>query len=179
LDTILALETYLDEFAGVLLIVSHDRAFASKVTDHLFIFEGDGEVKDFRGSLSEYASALVEIENQSLPGSSLSPSSSPPSSSGYDYDATDEKITAAERREQINKVRQAKKDMDKLDRSGEKLREKAKAVQKELENSSEEGWTKLAELTETLTALNDEIEEKEMLWMELAEFVEQAEVDTV
>jgi ABC transport system ATP-binding/permease protein len=170
----MALETYLDEFAGVLLIVSHDRAFASKVTDHLFLFEGDGEIKDFRGSLSEYASALVEIENQSIPGSSPS-SSTPPS---Y-IDANDEKIAAAEKKEQINKVRQAKKDMDKLDRAVEKLRVKAKTVQKALDSSSDEGWTELAELTATLTALNDEIEEKEMQWMELAEVVEQAEVDTV
>jgi ABC transport system ATP-binding/permease protein len=171
----MALETYLEEFAGVLLIVSHDRAFASKVTDHLFLFEGDGEIKDFRGSLSEYASALVEIENQSIPGSS--PSSLTPSASGQNDDANDEKIAAAEKKEQINMVRQAKKDMDKLDRALEKLREKAKAVQKELDNSSDAGWTKLSELTDNLTFLNDEIEEKEIQWMELAEVVEQAEVD--
>lgn len=167
----MALETYLEEFAGVLLIVSHDRAFASKVTDHLFLFEGDGEIKDFRGSLSEYASALVEIENQSIPGGS-SPSSLAPSSAGQGNDADDEKIAAAEKKEQINRVRQAKKDMDKLDRAVEKLREKAKAVQKELDSSIDEGWTKLAELTDTLTALNDEIDEKEMQWMELAEVAE-------
>jgi ABC transport system ATP-binding/permease protein len=173
----MALETYLEEFAGVLLIVSHDRAFASKVTDHLFLFEGDGEIKDFQGSLSEYASALVEIENQSIPGSS--PSKVTLSSTGQDKDVNDEKLAAAEKKEQINRVRQAKKDMDKLDRAVEKLREEAKTVQNDLDNSSDEGWTKLAELTNTLTALNDEIEEKEMQWMELAEVVEQAEVDTV
>src|SRR6478672_8806924 len=66
LDTLSALESFLQEFDGVLLLVSHDRAFADKVTDHLFIFEGQGEIKDFIGTLSEYATTLIDIENDSI-----------------------------------------------------------------------------------------------------------------
>ena len=62
LDTLSALEGYLQEFKGVLLIVSHDRSFADKVANHLFVFEGNGVIKDFAGTLSEYASTLVEIQ---------------------------------------------------------------------------------------------------------------------
>ena len=62
LDTLTALEDYLEEYKGVLVIVSHDRFFADKVTDHLFVFEGNGVVKGFRGTLTDYAEALVEIE---------------------------------------------------------------------------------------------------------------------
>lgn len=60
LDTLAALEGYLAEFNGVLVIVSHDRFFVDKVTQHLFVFEGDGVVKDYLGSLSDYAECLVE-----------------------------------------------------------------------------------------------------------------------
>jgi ATP-binding cassette subfamily F protein uup len=59
LDTLAALEGYLAEFNGVLVIVSHDRFFVDKVTQHLFVFEGDGIVKDYLGSLSDYAECLV------------------------------------------------------------------------------------------------------------------------
>jgi len=63
LDTLSALESYLAEFNGVLVVVSHDRFFVDKVTQHLFVFEGDGVVKDYLGSLSDYAECMVEDKN--------------------------------------------------------------------------------------------------------------------
>jgi len=60
LDTLAALEEYLAEFNGVLVIVSHDRYFVDKVTKHLFVFEGNGVVKDYLGSLSDYAECLID-----------------------------------------------------------------------------------------------------------------------
>ena len=60
LDTLAALEEYLAEFNGVLVIVSHDRYFVDKVTKHLFVFEGDGVVNDYLGSLTDYAECLVD-----------------------------------------------------------------------------------------------------------------------
>ena len=55
LNTLSALETYLADWNGVLLVVSHDRFFTDKVTNHLFVFEGNGAVLDYAGSLTEYA----------------------------------------------------------------------------------------------------------------------------
>ena len=52
--TLQALEEYLGEFAGCVLIVSHDRFFMDKVTEHLFCFEGEGQVRDFPGSYTLY-----------------------------------------------------------------------------------------------------------------------------
>jgi len=60
LDTLAALEEYLSEYKGVLVIVSHDRYFVDKVTEHLFVFEGEGVVKDYLGSLTDYAECLVD-----------------------------------------------------------------------------------------------------------------------
>ena len=64
LDTLAALEEYLSEFNGVLVIISHDRYFVDKVTNHLFVFEGDGVVKDYLGSLTDYAECLVDDEKK-------------------------------------------------------------------------------------------------------------------
>jgi ATP-binding cassette subfamily F protein uup len=65
LDTLAALESYLAECNGVLVIVSHDRFFVDKVTQHLFVFEGNGIVKDYLGSLSDYAECLVDEDKSS------------------------------------------------------------------------------------------------------------------
>lgn len=62
--TLNILEEYLKEFAGSLIIVSHDRHFLDKLVDHLFIFCGDGVVKDFIGSYSEYREYIKEYQAQ-------------------------------------------------------------------------------------------------------------------
>jgi ABC transport system ATP-binding/permease protein len=54
LPTLSVLENFLLDFAGCLLIVSHDRYFMDRLVDHLFVFEGDGEVRDFPGNYSQY-----------------------------------------------------------------------------------------------------------------------------
>ena len=60
--TLNILEEYLQEFGGSLIIVSHDRHFLDKLVDHLFVFCGDGLVKDFVGSYSEYSEFIKEYE---------------------------------------------------------------------------------------------------------------------
>ena len=60
--TLNILEEYLKEFSGSLIIVSHDRHFLDKLVDHLFIFCGDGLIKDFVGSYSEYREFIKEYE---------------------------------------------------------------------------------------------------------------------
>ncbi|NLZ20371.1 MAG: ABC-F family ATP-binding cassette domain-containing protein [Bacteroidales bacterium] len=60
--TLNILEEYLKEFQGSLLIVSHDRHFLDRVTDHLLVFTGEGHVKDFIGSFSEYRAYIRDVE---------------------------------------------------------------------------------------------------------------------
>jgi ATP-binding cassette subfamily F protein uup len=62
LPTLGVLENFLSEFAGCLLIVSHDRYFMDRLVDHLFVFEGDGVIKDFPGNYSQYRMSLEEEE---------------------------------------------------------------------------------------------------------------------
>jgi ABC transport system ATP-binding/permease protein len=168
LNTLNALETYLDDFNGVLVVVSHDRFFTDKVTNHLFVFEGNGEVKDFAGSLSEYADCLFVQENMG---------------SGDSGDAIDTTVKKAvkkedqqQRNERRNAVRKMKKEMVKLEHALEKLKPQAAALQSELERSGD-GWTVLAELTEKLDECNRQIDQKEMQWLEIAEELEMAEAE--
>lgn len=155
------------DFNGVLLVVSHDRFFCDKVTNHLFVFEGDGQVLDYAGSLSEYADCLIENEIASYGGTTSS------------SDSTLKKETYKENKEQRNErrnaIRRMKKEMNNIDNALDKLKPQAIKLQEEIDTSSEEGWTVLAELTAKLDALNLEIDEKELRWLELAEELENAE----
>lgn len=168
-DTLTALEKYLKDFEGVLIIVSHDRAFADKVVDHLFVFEGDGHVKDFQGTLSEYASTLIEMENESAVATT----------GGKDTKRqTDNyKESRNERLKQQNAARKAKKDMDKLEKSMEKLRAKGEDLQKQVDESHEKGWSVLADLTAKLEEVKNQIDEQELKWLEAADVVETAELE--
>ena len=170
IPTLQALEAYLqDSFEGVLLLVSHDRYFADKVTDHLFVFEGNGVIKDVIGSLSDYAATLVELENQRSTGGYNSIVVAPP--------AADYKQDRDQRNQTRNAARRAMKDMDNLEKALEKLKVKAQSLGKEIDASGNEGWSVLADLTERLDQIHREIDEKELKWMELAEVVEEAEAD--
>ena len=170
IPTLQALEAYLqDSFEGVLLLVSHDRYFADKVTDHLFVFEGNGVIKDVIGSLSDYAATLVELENQRSTGGYNSIVVAPP--------AADYKQDRDQRNQTRNAARRAMKDMDNLEKALEKLKVKAQGLGKEIDASGNEGWSVLADLTERLDQIHREIDEKELKWMELAEIVEEAEAD--
>lgn len=81
-----------------------------------------------------------------------------------------------ERRNKVrNFVRQAKKEMTNLERAMEKLKSQAETIQAEIDSSSEEGWSVLADLTSRLETVNMDIEDKELRWLELAEELEEAE----
>ena len=138
----------------------------------MFVFEGNGIVKDYLGSLSDYAECLVEQEKtfDTDTGSS---------SSADSVDSETKKILHKEDREKRNQRRNAikkmKRELSKIEPAIEKLKTKAKEIQAKIDDSSDEGWTVLAELTEKVQALNEEVEEKEMEWLEIADELETLE----
>ena len=170
-QTVMAVESYLQEFKGVLLIISHDRFFADKVSDHLFIFEGGGSVLDYPGTLSEYASTLIEHENENIMSQSSTDSVIDEDISKKDVYKDDK----AKRNELRNNVKQVKREIENLEKSMEKLKAKASLKQKEIDDSSTAGWSVLATLTDEMNVINETIDEQEMRWMELAEQLEEAD----
>lgn len=167
-----ALENYLDEFKGVLVVVSHDRFFTDKVTKHLFVFEGNGEVKDYLGSLSEYADCLIEQENSRMEGVTTVKK---------DGDSVERQAKQKEDKETRNNRRNAlkkcKKECNNAENAMEKLKVKASALQSEINGLNGEGWSVIDEMTTKLTLIKEEIDAKEMLWMELAEEIELLEAE--
>ena len=164
LDTLRALEGYLEEFKGVLVIVSHDRSFTDQVTDHLFVFEGNGVVKDYLGSLSSYAECLIEQEKENEASASI-----------VDNKKEMYKEDKDRRLERRNSIKKMQRELKKIEPSIEKLKAEADALQKEIDSSEDEGWTVLADLTEQMQSVKDEIDEKELKWMEIAESLEELE----
>mmetsp|Transcript_38521 Transcript_38521/g.57269 ORF Transcript_38521/g.57269 Transcript_38521/m.57269 type:complete len:208 (-) Transcript_38521:146-769(-) len=199
LNTLSALETFLTtQFFGVLLVVSHDRFFTDKVTNHLFVFEGDGVVKDFPGTLTEYAECLVAQEEKygsSTGGGGGGTGATTTTTTTIDDTNADAAVSKkdaykqskAERFGKQNTLKKSKREITKLETEmEERLKPKIVQLEQELEeksssssadNDNNAGWTVLAELTETLNAANEELEEKELRWMELAELVETLEAE--
>jgi ATP-binding cassette subfamily F protein uup len=65
IKTLSVLEDYLDNFQGCLLVISHDRYFIDRVTDHLFIFDGDGNIDEFPGNFTDYIAKKSEKRSKS------------------------------------------------------------------------------------------------------------------
>lgn len=159
-NSIAALEQYLEEFKGVLIVVSHDRYFTDKVTDHLFIFEGDGIITDYLGSLSDYAEILADDRSPTFLSSVTSNSKAI------------QKEEKERRTAKLNLIQKYKRELASLEPALDKLKAKSIEIQKEIDKSENEGWSVLAELTKQLLSVTDEIEHKENRWLELAEALE-------
>ena len=174
LDTLGALESYLEEYEGVLVVVSHDRFFTDKVCDHLFVFEGNGVVKDYLGSLSEYAMVLYEEKNDMTESTWSSDNSD--NGSGFQENKNKSLSYKEEKQKRIgrqNELKKLKREMSSLDKKIDTLRIKAESIQKEIDDSSDEGWSFLADLTAKLDEVNTDLDEKELRWMEIAEILEE------
>ena len=160
--TLQILEEYLQDFPGCVIVVSHDRYFMDKVVDHLLVFRGNGDIKDFPGNYTQYRE-YGKTHPQPLPvkeGSKYHQkqqgNTSPPSQGGAGGESK-RKLSFKEKRE-----------MEQLERDIAAL----EAEQKELEEALCSGTLNIDELTEKskrLPKLKDELDEKSMRWLELSE----------
>lgn len=130
------------------------------------MFEGNGVVKDYLGTLTDYAECLIEQENES---------DSPVAAVDSDIKKASYKEDKSQRMEQRNKLKKLKKDLQRIEAAIEKLKAEASEYQTKIDNSSDEGWTVLAELTEKMDKVNEQVDEKEIEWLEIAEELESLE----
>jgi len=156
--TLNVLEEFLLEFSGCLIIVSHDRYFMDKIVNHLFVFEGEGKIKDFNGNYSEYRKTRKQeiIEKQRGERSERKEIEKK------------EKQAAEAAKAAVGLSREEKKELKKIERQIEKLEEKKVKL---IEKFNVPGLEpeKIEALSKELKEVKDELEEKEMAWMELAE----------
>jgi len=159
IKTLQILEEYLQEFPGCVIIVSHDRYFMDKVVDHLLVFKGNGVIKDFPGNYTQYREwKKIEPEPEEPKKGEATNTVSQRSSGPRDPNANKKrKMTFKEKRE-----------FESLEKELETLNTEKKNIEEKLSGSNitvEEITT----LSKRLPILNNEIDEKELRWLELSE----------
>ncbi|PWU03141.1 MAG: ABC transporter [Bacteroidetes bacterium] len=162
LPTLGVLENFLNEFKGCLLIVSHDRYFMDRLVDHLFIFEGEGNIRDFPGNYSSYRIWLKEEESKSISESE---------------NAKNEKnLVAKEEPAQQTSLTKRKLSF-KEQREFELLQKEIESLEKEKTdihhklNSGNLPYDELEQLSTRIGSLTQLLDEKEMRWLELSELI--------
>jgi ATP-binding cassette subfamily F protein uup len=163
IQTLQVLEEYLQDFPGCVIVVSHDRYFMDKVVDHLLVFRGNGDIKDFPGNYTQYREYEKLTAKETQQGTAKASSStksqqgdSKPTKKDYHHD-TRKRMSFKEKRE----FEQLSKDIKALEEE-----------QKSLEAALCSGTLSVDELTEKskrLPVLKEELDEKEMRWLELSE----------
>ena len=149
--TLNVLEEFLLDFPGCVIIVTHDRYFMDKLVDHLFIFEGNGQIRDFNGDYTDYREIQKEQEREQR---------------------RQERSEQQKGRQQQQKPGglndEERKELKRLEKQILLLEERKKAIEDQF-NTTDLAPDKIMELSKELTAVKDELEAKEMRWMELAE----------
>ena len=154
IQTLQVLEEYLQDFPGCVIVVSHDRYFMDKVVDHLLVFKGNGEIKDFPGNYTQYREWQ---KMQSKNDVEKTIKAEPKQSDLKTTTKESRKLTFKEKRE----FEQLEKDIEKLE-----------AEQKEIEEALTSCTLSVDEITEKsirLPKLKEELDEMTMRWLELAE----------
>jgi len=154
--TLNVLESFLLDFPGCLIVVSHDRYFMDKIVDHLFVFRGEGIVEDFPGNYSDYRvyenSKVLEERENKTPSSEKTENTWRDTSGG--------KLSYAEQKE----YKQLEKDIKKLE-------EKKSLLQNKFTDPKLDG-DEIADLSIELKEITDAIEEKTERWFELSSIIE-------
>ncbi len=152
--TLNILEDFLMDFPGCILIVSHDRYFMDKIVEHLFVFEGDGQVRDFPGGYTAYRQTRKEEERQEREQARSR--------------KTEAKTEGVPVPRDQGLSRDQQKELKRLEKEIKKLEEKKSGIQERfLEGISDSG--EIERLSKEIKQLESEIEAKEGRWMELVE----------
>jgi ATP-binding cassette subfamily F protein uup len=146
--TLQVLEDFLEDYPGCLLVVTHDRYFMDRLVDHLFVFEGDGRIKDFNGTYAEYrALKRSEASANALEASAAKPAAKASAST----------LTNTERNE-----------MKKLEKEMAAHESRKKEILNRF-NTTDLGADEAGKLSKELGTLQESLEMKELRWLELAE----------
>jgi ABC transport system ATP-binding/permease protein len=164
LQTLGVLENFLSEYQGCIIIVSHDRYFMDRLVDHLFVFEGDGNIRDFPGNYSLYRLWLKEQEKLS---ESTSSSSSAATKKESNYTSVPSAPPSAETKKKM--TYKEKREFEALEKDIAAL-EKEKAMITEKLYTGETPFEELQQLSARIREITSLLEEKEMRWLEFSEY---------
>ena len=152
LPTLGVLENFLSEFPGCLIIVSHDRYFMDRLVDHLFVFEGGGDIKDFPGNYTQYRLQIKDdteetvIKKETLPAAAIA--------------KKDKRVSFKEKRE-----------FELIENEIAALNKEKETITSQL-NDSALPFEELSKLSQRIGEVSNLLDEKEMRWLQLSEMME-------
>ncbi|WP_417154056.1 ABC-F family ATP-binding cassette domain-containing protein [Rikenella microfusus] len=157
--TLNVLEEYLSAFSGCLIVVSHDRYFMDKVADHLLVFNGQGNIRDFPGSYTDYRTWRKEQEAAAAQGAAktVKPAAVAPTTASKPKERVKGKLSFNEKRE-----------FERLEAEIPELEAEKAALETEM-SSGTLSTEELIAKSERIAALIEEIDSKSMRWLELSE----------
>jgi len=162
------LEQFLIDFAGCVLLVSHDRYFMDKLVDHLFIFEGNGVIRDYPGNYTQYR--ILEKSKQSIAGLS-SDITTPKEFKVPEKEVVAPKPLAPEVKKSNEKMTfKEKHELENLNKRLPELEKEKIDLETKL-NTSSFDYNEILQFTEALSKVNQELESAELRWLELTEKV--------
>jgi ATP-binding cassette subfamily F protein uup len=160
LPTLGVLENFLSEFPGCLVIVSHDRYFMDRLVDHLFVFEGDGIVKDFPGNYTQYRLELKQqptLDEKWTMGDHKKPDT-----------VVAQPTTTNEKKRQLSY--KEKREFESLEKDIAALSKEKETITAKLNNGSTP-FEELQQLSQRIGEVTQLLDEKELRWLELSELV--------
>ncbi len=159
--TLNVLEDFLRLYEGCLVVVSHDRYFMDKLVDHLFVFEGDGKIRDYPGNYSQYREFKEQQEKaariERKEEKKNEPKHTPVVESRSDQPKT--KLSYNEKKE----YRKLEKDIEKLEEEKASLEDKL--------NAGTGSYEEMQQWAERIGVIIAEVDEKSDRWLELSEFM--------
>jgi ATP-binding cassette subfamily F protein uup len=156
INSLQILEQYLQDFKGCVIIISHDRYFMDKVVDHLFVFKGNGVVKDFPGNYTQYR----EWEK-------LEPAAPKPQTAPRNNQTTPSNQTTQRERKRRMSFRE-KQEFEALGKEIDALEQEKKDIEAAL-SSGTLSTQDIIDMSKRLPVVNDLLDEKSMRWLELSE----------
>ena len=154
LPTLTVLESFLAQFQGCLIIVSHDRYFMDKIVDHLLVFEGEGKIKDFIGSFTEYRDQQAQNKN---------------TKKNEPAKPTEEKQTKNTNSKRKLSFKE-QKELENIEKEMPVLKKKQDEILEKLNNETD--YNIISELSQQLEETTSQLEAHEMRWLELQEILE-------
>jgi ABC transport system ATP-binding/permease protein len=155
IQTLNILQDFLENFGGCVLIVSHDRYFMDILADHLFVFEGDGVIRNYNGNYTDYRLELYELEKARQNQSSSAPKP-----------VVQEPV--APKKDKVKPSFKETHEFEQIEKELPKLEERIAVLAAEM-NSGISDHVRLKEISEEVKTLTETLEQKTMRWLELAE----------
>ena len=167
LPTLAVLENFLSDYQGCVMIVSHDRYFMDRLVDHLFVFEGEGEVRDFPGNYTQYRLWLKENEKKENKWAVLESNKSKGQTT---EEAVVSNATAVVETPKKKASFKEKREFEILEKEMPALEAEKLAITEKM-STENLGFEELQKLSDRMIAITQLLEEKELRWLELSEMI--------